>query len=433
MPEKKTSWLLPVLLLSIPLYIMMGYFIERHDSVILTSCWVVLFALYLAVMQKIETIDIRWLIGFAILFRLLFLFAVPVLSDDIYRYIWDGRLLAGGINPYEYLPGEVIGRVPGVDGEFFQLLNSPHYYSVYPPVAQFVFWVSAVLFPGNLEGSILVFRLFVLLAEVGIFFLLFFLARQYRIHPANLFWYALNPLVILELAGSLHLEVFMIFFVLLAISLLSINRTVTASVAFALAIGVKLLPLMFLPLMIKRLGFKKAFVFFTFTGAFTLLLFAPLMGGPLVKGLSSSLGLYYQKFEFNAGPWFLVREIGYWVKGYNIIQSTGPWLAILSGILIIAYTRYDYQKKILLTEAAAILSCIYFSFSTIIHPWYIVPIVALFSLSRRKLGVVWSFFVFFTYLGYTAAGYSEQYALVAIEYLAVFSWYFYEWKKLKSF
>ena len=431
MPEKKHRWIIGALVFAIPLHVAMAWYIGRHEGGLLATCWILLFALYLFVMYREDAIDIRWLLAFALVYRLLFLFSTPTLSDDIYRYIWDGRLLVEGMNPFEYLPVDIVGKVEGLDSELLTRLNSPRYYSVYPPGAQFLFWISAAMSPNSLIGSILVFRSMVLLVEMGTVFLLLFLAKQYRMHPKNIFWYALNPLVVIELTGSLHLEAFMIFFIVLAFALLSIKRNISASGAFALAISVKLLPLMLLPLMIKRLGVMKSLWFYLFTGAITLILFIPFLGEPLFRGLGASLGLYYQKFEFNAGPYFLAREIGYWVQGYNIIQTAGPYMAVVAGLLIVGYTLYDYRHKMPLAEAAAMLSCIYFSLSTIVHPWYIVPIIALFSISQRKLGVVWSFFVFFSYLGYTSDGFEEVYLVVAIEYLALFLWYYYEWRQLK--
>jgi len=67
----------------------------------------------------------HFLFGAAILFRVLLLFAPPLLSDDYFRFAWDGRLLAQGFNPYLYLPSTVINAVPGLDEPLFQRLNSP--------------------------------------------------------------------------------------------------------------------------------------------------------------------------------------------------------------------------------------------------------------------------------------------------------------------
>ena len=69
--------------------------------------------------------------------RFILLFAFPFLSDDLYRFIWDGRLWQQGINPFNYLPTYFMlegNQVEGLDQALFEQLNSPEYFTIYPPL-----------------------------------------------------------------------------------------------------------------------------------------------------------------------------------------------------------------------------------------------------------------------------------------------------------
>ncbi len=139
-----------------------------------------------------------------VFFRLLLLFAVPALSDDFYRFVWDGRLLINGINPYTILPADFVQsidfqRVIG-DKIIFEKLNSPNYYTVYPPLNQLIFAASAALSQGSLFGNVIALRIFILLAEISL--LLILMKKKYN-DKFNL--YAFNPLIIIELTGQFAL------------------------------------------------------------------------------------------------------------------------------------------------------------------------------------------------------------------------------------
>ncbi|WP_051017783.1 hypothetical protein [Pontibacter sp. BAB1700] len=197
--------------------------------------------------------------------------------------MWDGRLLLAGENPYLYLPAQFVGEeapaIPGLTAELFLLLNSQHYFSVYPPVLQGVFWLAAALSPDSLTGSILVMRVIILAAETGSILLLLRLLRRMALPDRYVHIYALNPLVILELTGNLHMEALLIFFLLLFLYQLHYQRYFIAAVPFALAVGSKLLPLMFLPIVWRKLGLRRFISFSVVMTAVLLLLFLPCFRG----------------------------------------------------------------------------------------------------------------------------------------------------------
>lgn len=417
-------------IISVVGYIVLGYFTSRTSTIPLFALYSSIFAGYLAVWYTSEESQTKHYIYIAIGLRLALLFTTPWLSDDIYRFIWDGRLLANGISPFAALPIDIFSdpniNIPGINSSLFQLLNSPEYFTVYPPLSQFVFWLAALISPQSTFGSILAVRCMIITAEIGSLFLMAKLLRHYHLPAKNILLYALNPLVILELTGSLHFEAFVILFILLAIYLITVNKVFLSGLSWSAAVGFKLLPLIFFPLLIRRLKLKTQVILYTTVGITTVLLFLPLYDEALINGLSSSLTLYFQKFEFNASVYYLARTVGYWFKGYNIIAQLGPSLAIFTFTAILIYSLLSKQKRVVLPVAMMWTLLIYFTLSTTVHPWYITTLVALSVFSQYRFVILWSLLIFVTYAGYSIGGYSEPIGLIIFEYLALATFIIYE-------
>jgi len=406
------------------------HFLERYETTYLLGAYTIAFLAYLLCVLLVNSSQlVYWLVGVAVIGRLLLLPAEPNLSDDIYRFVWDGRLIQQEVNPFAYLPSELMnGKADSlsieVEPELYASLNSPDYYTIYPPVNQAVFTLAVKLFPNSLARSTVVIRSILLLAELGTIWLLFQLAVLYGVARKQVLWYALNPLAILEMTGNLHFEALMIFFLLASVYLYQKQRWIGAAVLFALAVCTKLLPLMLLPLYFRRFGWQKVLAFYIVVGLSILILFLPLISEELIDGLQGSVGLYFQKFEFNASIYYVVRAIGYYVKGYNIIQTAGRWLAIVAFLLIIGYSVVERKPRIL--DVFGWVWLIYLLLALIIHPWYVLPLLAFTVLTPYRYAVVWTYFIFFTYAGYTANGFQENLWLVALEYLIVLGWLGYE-------
>ena len=411
--------------LSALLYVVLGYTTPRTDFTQLLLLYTLCFAAYGYIINQRFSV---WAgIGAAIFFRLLLLVATPALSDDFFRFIWDGRLLAAGINPYLHLPSffmtDAAPELAGINEALFQQLNSPDYYSVYPPVTQYLLWLSASLSPDSLKGSIILIRLIIILAEIGSILVLLRLLRKIGLPDRNVLLYALNPLVILELTGNLHLEALMIFFILLSIYQIFYLRTFLAGSLFGLAIGAKLLPLLFLPFIWRRLG----------TGQFALFLAAvfitlgivcfPLLSLEVVSNMAQSINLYFQRFEFNASFYYLLRWLGFRFTGYNQIAVIGPILSVATFVLTIALAttkKLGSTKRMLGFMAAALT--IFLFLATTVHPWYLTTLVALTAASHFRFAVIWSGLAVLSYAAYHSSPYSEDLALVALEYVIVISW-----------
>ncbi|MFN8345536.1 MAG: hypothetical protein U0X91_11060 [Spirosomataceae bacterium] len=438
--SKLTDWLLCILgsLLSFRMYWQIGYELTRTQSRELLLNFSGLFLIYGIVVTR--RWDKRWIkrwLGIGVAFRLLFLLSVPVLSDDYFRFIWDGRLAAAGYNPYLYLPSQVIhSAVAGeahLDKLLFEGLNSPHYFTVYPPLNQLMFLLSAWIGGNEVQLSVILLRVFILLAEGGVIWLMFHPTKPTALplkKANNRQWgllYALNPLVIAELTGNLHFEAVTLFFVLLAVRWLerplkADKYGVGSAIALGLGAAVKLVPLLFLPLFMKRLGFVKGIRYSLISGAVLGILFIPFFRWELVLNFAESLDLYFQKFEFNASFYYLFREAGYWLTGYNPIQVLGPLLSLatLTSLVWIAFQRRSFLEKMLYSLT------VYFLLATTVHPWYITTLVGLGALTRRWYPVVWSALLPLTYVAYSSVPYHENLRIAALEYILVLGCLCYE-------
>jgi alpha-1,6-mannosyltransferase len=313
----------------------------------------------------------------------------------------------------------------------FSQLNSPNYFSVYPPLCQFGFWLGATLSQSSIFGSVVVMKFYLFFFECGTIFLLPKLCTAFGIDKKNALIYALNPLVIIELCGNLHFEAVMIFFLLLSLWLFQFPEKFWLAVgAFALAVCGKLLPLLFLPLVIRRLGLWKGVLFSSAVFVITLLLFVPIIDVSVVANFLSSVKLYFQTFEFNASLYYIARFFGNQILEYDVVSKFGVMLALCSLVVVAAIAlRHPIETLHVLSEKMLLSLAAYFFFATTVHAWYLATLVALSVFSRYRFAVVWSGMAAVSYATYQSVPYQEQFWLTAIEYAVVFGVLIFEWRQ----
>ncbi len=417
-------------------YTYLAYFHERTSFFIFWSAVAFLFGAYTFFLAT-KASYFRLLIVLGLLFRLVGVAALPTLSDDYFRFFWDGTLLLEAYNPYLYLPSTLIESPEavklGLDKVLFEALNSPDYYTVYPPFNQLIFAFSVWLAAHHIWWAVVAMRLVIFGAELMSLFFMYRLLKFYKLPTTYLLGYWLNPLVIVEAVGNLHFEGVMFAFVLMGIYFLQVkNNLYTAGFAFALAIVTKLIPLLMLPLLWRYLGFKKGFLFCISTCVLVLLSFLPFLSNALLSNLSSSIGLYFQKFEFNASIYYLLRSLGFWWYGYNIIATLGRVLSMLTllGILGIAF-YFPIKKPQDLPKALLWSLFFYYSLATTVHPWYVLMLVGLSVFTPYRFALLWSFTVLWSYAAYQNDDYDENLVWVGLEYSFVIVWLLWECYKPK--
>lgn len=410
------------------LYYWLLYQTDRADFSSVATLWMLAFALYLWwIIGKNKhhhsPSRIKYGIGLGIALRILATFSLPILSDDYFRFLWDGQLLLEGVNPFTILPSQLAEDTSrliemGLSEEWFTSLNSPDYFTIYPPVLQAIFMLGASL--GSLKAGVILMKVIVLIGEIVSLLLLKKILTETGKKQSALLWYALNPLVIVELCGSLHFEALMITLMLAALWLFIRKKEIASAIFLGLAISTKLLPLIFLPFLLKQIGFWRSLRYGLIAGGVTLLLFSPLLTEEMLNGFQESLTLYLNRFEFNAGLWYLIRAIGFDITGWNPIREIGPFLTPLAAALILYIALLEWRpSRIEWARSMMYALTIYFFFSLIVHPWYITTLVALAVLTEKRYALLWSCWLPWTYLAYQSDPVSESMWLIGLEYGSV--------------
>jgi alpha-1,6-mannosyltransferase len=415
---------------SVSLYLV-SYKIDRNQFEYLMGLVAVLFFVYLYLLKLAKEVKYFLpLIGIAFLFRLILLFAIPNLSDDYFRFLWDGELVKSGINPFVYLPSKTFAAIPSFQSESHQFLlnkmNSPNYYSVYPSVLQGVYF-GAVAGSQSLLGSVISYRFLGIIAEIITTVFLLRILVFLKLPKSRIFIYLLNPMVIIEFIGNLHGEIFMICFTIMAVYYLFKDNFLLSTILLGLAVSCKMLPLIFMPLIVRKLGWGRGVLYGAVAGLVFVLGFAPFIDSMLIANIGNSVGLYFQKFEFNASLYYLLRWLGYQITGYNTIGILGKLLPIMS---LIAITYIAFFKKItndfdFLNRISRSL-LVYYLCSLIVHPWYIGFFIPFAVISNQKFGLAWSFFAFFSYATYSHSPTQENLWLIGLEYLCLMATLIYD-------
>ncbi len=415
-------------LLSLIFYYVFAYQLERTDFIKLLSLFAALFFICYKLIQ-FEKWNFRLLLGIGILSRFVFLLVEPNLSQDFYRFIWDGQLVSNFINPYLNAPDTLISQSDLIIANAQELYNgmgtlSAQHFSNYPPLNQVIFGIVALIGGKSIFASVLAMRGIILLADIGILYFGRKLLKSLNRSPHLIFWYFLNPLVIIELTGNLHFEGVMLFFFIIAMYLLSKGKWHLAGVVLACSISIKLVPILFLPLFLKYFGLKKSIFFYLIVGATSLLLFAPFYSPQFIANYSKTLGLWFSNFEFNAGIYNGIKQIALqWdAKPWELIKSYGKITPILTIVTVLLFTflRKNEKLPVLLSSMLWVLT-IYYLLSATVHPWYIIFLVLLGCLTEYKFTIVWSAAIVLSYFAYSQPDFKENLWLLAIEYITVFA------------
>ena len=437
-----------LVLLSFLFYGTFAYDLVRTDYTKLIILYSALFVLFYKLVQHFKS-NTQFLTYLAFGFRAVFILAIPNLSQDFYRFIWDGRMILEGINPYLFTVESFIsqGNFPVAEAQALRAgmgaLNASHFTN-YPPINQLCFTIAALFAGKSILGSVFVMRLLIIAADFGTLHFGKALLEKLNIPIYNIFWYILNPFIIIELTGNLHFEGVMIFFLVWSLYLLYIGKWQFAALVLALSISVKLIPLIFLPLFfqwfMKRndkdketstvLNFTRLIVFYAIIIMTTLLLFVPFYSSEFIHNYSKTVALWFQNFEFNGSIYYIAREIGFLFRGYNeiaIIGTVTPILVILF-VLIITFFRRNRTPIALITAMLLVLSFYYFT-TTTVHPWYLATLLILSVFTKYKFPLVWSFVIILSYLAYVnlnKADKSENLWLITLEYAVVYGVFIWE-------
>lgn len=337
------------------------------------------------------------ILGAALVFRLTLWWSPATLSDDVFRYIWDGRVQLAGINPYLYAPSAP--QVAHLRDALYSSVNHAAIPTIYPPLAQLFFRAICVF-----SATPAAFKLALLLCDWGLCLLLAHILVRRGQDPRRVVLYAWNPLPLVEVAGSGHIDALGVLILFAALYALHSQRWAAAICALAGAFLVKLVPLVLLPTFWRR---PRA-AWFNFRKRSALLLF-PTLGllafWPFASAgekLATGLLTYVQHWHFNAAAYSLFRfALQPWdshAYAHARWLCTGLFALVALGVQI----RYrDPYRAAFATLGAYVL------LSPTVHPWYLLWVLPFLAFFPSPAWMLLSGLIFLAYevqIGYGSSG-----------------------------
>jgi len=313
-------------------------------------------------------------LGLAAVWHLLFLRLPPGSDDDIHRYVWDGRVQRLGYNPYILVPSDP--ALEGLHTPETRTLNNAYLPSPYPPGAELFFRSVTAIH----ESTFALKAAFVLCAWVIVLVLLDVL-RSSQQGEHWVLAYAWHPLLATEVAGSGHIDIVGLLLLLVSVAALGRRWRSVAALAFGLAVAVKLLPIVLLPLYWKRVRVRDAVL----AAVVPATLYIPFLNhGRIPVG---SLGTYLHSFRFN-DPLFATLER---VAEPKFVVG----LAVLVGLLTAVWLRRNcaaWSSDAFAWPMAASLLC-----APVVYPWYLLWLLPFLRSSSALPIVIWTLSIIPTY------------------------------------
>jgi hypothetical protein len=409
-------------ILSIVAYFYFSYALKRYDHINLGISVALLFTGYYFILKK--PIKYSLMVGLGVVFRLIFLFSIPNLSQDFYRFIWDGQLIINGLNPYLFTPNELINTHHTLFTQMEPLYKgmgalSAQHFSNYPPIHQLPFVIAALISKNSILGSVIILRIIIILADIGILIYGKKLLELLKLPTQNIFYYFLNPLVVIELTGNLHFEALMLFFLVVSLYFLYKQKLIHSAIFMGFSILTKLLPVFFLPLLINRLKFKKTLLYSTLIIGCIIVLCLPFFEFQFLKNYGKTVGLWFTNFEFNSSFYSLGKSAMSKNFGIQLIEHMSYVVPFLMAVFTLYFSLQKTTENKKIIQSFFWILTIYFLMSTTVHPWYITTLVFLSCFTNYKFALAWSATIFFSYFAYHKSGVESNTLFELIEYVSV--------------
>jgi hypothetical protein len=319
---------------------------------------------------------------------------LPNLSVDYFRFLWDGQLLHLGANPYNLKPEDVILGSKNPTPQQLDLYRglsdlSKENYTCYPVLNQWYYFLSSFQ-SLTIARQVLSMRLLIVLTEIAGFWAALKLLEKFNIPVKKISLLFLNPLFLIETIANVHFEGVMISFLFLFLHFLNQGKWKLGAFFLGLSIQIKLLPLLFLPFLLRYLNWKKTLLF-------TLLTLSIVIGLQLIylnfdnyKNFMSSLDLYFHEFEFNSILLYPYLIYGKWQYNWNMTRIYAPYLAQLFFWFTLIFAFYGGLIEFkTLVKRLFIISVLYLVFTSTVHPWYwILPLALSLFHSSKSLWIM---------------------------------------------
>lgn len=342
------------------------------------------FAFYLAALVTARRLSGRRAfavaIAFGLAFRILLFPEAPFLSDDYFRYLWDGVVQLGGVNPYRYSPADP--ALAGINDTLRAQVNHPEIRTIYPPLAQLVFLAAAKVS----AGSYLTLKTVWLACDIGIAVLLYRLVpEERRLQAWMLYWW--SPLIVIEVYWSAHLDLLGAALVVVALALAKQSpiKSYGIGIAVAAASLVKYFAVAFLPAAARTGRSLRVLAAFALVGA--------LVGVPYassgVANMFEGLLTYAEHWRFNAGLYRVLE----WALVSSMLAKTMAAVVVLFVVINSVRNRWSLERTIFWVTGTALV------LSPTVHPWYLLWMVPLAAVRPNRGWTYLTGSVFLAYYG----------------------------------
>lgn len=362
-----------------------------------TSCFVLFAAKDTRAQTKLP-FHLVQIIAMAVLFRCVLLSGYPFLTDDIYRYLWDGRVWQAGINPYLYAPDSAALSVLR-DTVIHPYINHPGIPTIYAPMLQFLFRAVYIISP-TFVGM----KAAVSLFDLGSIAVLIALLDSLKMDKRLVVFYAWNPLAIIETAGSGHVDSYGVFWLLLFMLFFMRGNVILAALALAASVLTKFIALIVLPFVVLRFGWRKSAHFALVFGIAVLAAYGPFLDAG--RALFAALSVYTTKWLFNASLFHIVHKIVVFVHPSDNLDAN---LMIAKKILAMAFMglsiwlflrrkRIGYQanERGILHEWFILFGAICI-ISPTLHPWYLIWLLPMLVFFHNRAWILLSGLIILSY------------------------------------
>lgn len=366
---------------------------------------------------------------FGLVFRITMLITEPSLSDDVYRYIWDGKVASHGINPFQHPPNADTLQTLR-DSQYYPKINHREISTIYPPVSQMVFSVVYKIKPTVFAFKV-VFLLFDLLTIAALLLLL----KSLRLSLNRVLLYAWNPLIIVEFSGNAHADIIGIFFLVTALWLLAEKKLQWSNLFMVLSFLTKFITLLFLPILTALKKQNRILIVLSFV-ILTAAFYLPYADAG--SNLFSGFLVYSSKWQFNGSIfagilWLMEKYLPVqWVVDLMItphgltpdaetITTRTLDLAlvvtkVVVGLIFVGIFTYFFMRlgkdlrrygRLWLFKLGGILFGALFLLNPTVQPWYLCWTLPFLVIAPNRAFILWTGLVGLSYwilIDYTAAG-----------------------------
>jgi hypothetical protein len=348
--------------------------------------------------------------------RLALLFTEPTLSTDVYRYIWDGRVQAAGVNPYRYVPAAPeLAQLR--DPAIWPLINRADYaVTIYPPVAQALF--AAITRAGE---NVVVMKLGLLVFEAVTVATLVALLKRLAMPATCVAAYAWHPLPIWEIAGNGHVDAAMIALLMLSLLVFLNGHTLLAGVMATLGALIKPTALLALPVFWRPWDRRLPLA----VVATIAVAYLPYLS--VGSGVFGFLGTYIEEEGFRAGPGFrvvwLIEQLTGRLPLAGAVYATLAALVLASMAIAMGF-RADRSERASIRSLNWLLIA-FLALSTPHYPWYFLALVPFLALSPTA--TAWTLttacvLLYYVYPGAMVPGYAARFATFTLAMLTALAY-----------